>query len=61
MGGVLAGSVNRSVSVSQLKFERQNLSLSEQSRNCSGLVNAESRGLYLGFLRLNPWFSRVSC
>jgi hypothetical protein len=36
-------------------------SLSEQSRNWSGLVNAESRGLYLGFFRLNLWFLRVSC
>jgi hypothetical protein len=37
------------------------LSLFGQCRNCSGLVKAESRGLYLGFFALNPQFSRLSC
>ena len=42
---------NQLWSVNQCRcFEPTRGSLSEQSRNCSGLVNAESRGLYLGFL-----------
>jgi hypothetical protein len=49
------------ISISIAKQPKSKMAFTEQYRNWSGLVNEESRGLYLGFFRLNPWFSRVSC